>query len=58
MIGRQVGDGIEGERLGCIFRRIKRERITVGSGRHRAEEMVVESTPAKAWVLKPLRALK
>lgn len=57
MIGRQVGDGIEGERLGCIFRRVKRERIAI-SRRHRAVEMVVEGTPAKAWVLKPLRALE
>jgi len=57
MIGRQVGGGIEGERLGCVFRRIKRERVVVGGGRHRAMELVIEGTPAKAWVLKPLRAL-
>ncbi|MBA7600125.1 hypothetical protein ES703_07172 [subsurface metagenome] len=29
----------------------------MGSGRHRAVEVVIEGTPAKAWVLKPLRAL-
>jgi hypothetical protein len=58
MIGRQVGDGIEGERLECVFRRAKRERVVVGSGRHRAIEIVIEGTPAKAWVLKPLRALE
>ncbi len=58
MIGRQVGDSIEGERLGCIFRRTKRERVVMGSGRHRAMEIVIEGTPAKAWVLKPLRALE
>ena len=57
MIGRQAGDGIEGERLGCKFRRIRAERVVVGSGRHRAVEIVIEGTPAKAWVLKPLRAL-
>jgi len=57
MIGRQVGDGVEGERLVCTFRRVKRERVVMGSGRHRAMEIVVEGTPAKAWVLKPLRAL-
>lgn len=57
MIGRRPGDGIEGERLGCKFRRIRAERVVVGSGQHRAVEMVIEGTPAKAWVLKPLRAL-
>lgn len=57
MIGRQIGNGIEGERLGCKFRRTKRERVVMGSGRHRAVEVVIEGTPAKAWVLKPLRAL-
>jgi len=58
MIGRQTGDGVEGERLGCTFRRVKSERITVGSGRHRVMEIVVEGAPAKAWIIKPLRALK
>ena len=58
MIGRQVGDGIEGERIGCTFRRVKREHIIAGSGRHRAMEIVIGGTPAKAWVLKPLRALE
>jgi len=57
MIGRQIGDGIEGERLGCKFRRARRDRVVMGSGRHRAVEVVIEGTPAKAWVLKPLRAL-
>ena len=57
MIGRQVGDGVEGERLGCKFRRVRRERVVVGIGRHRAMEIVIEGAPAKAWVLKPLRAL-
>lgn len=57
MIGRQVGDGIDGERLGCKFRKVKRKHVVAGSGRHRAIEIVIEGTPAKAWVLKPLRAL-
>lgn len=57
MIGRQPGDSVEGERLACKFRRIKSERVVVGSGKHRAMEMVIEGTPANAWVLKPLRAL-
>lgn len=58
MIGRQVGDGIEGERLGCLLRKIRREHIVAGSGRHRAIEIIIEGAPAKAWVLKPLRALE
>jgi hypothetical protein len=58
MIGRQIGDSIEGERLGCLLRKIRREHIVAGSGRHRAIEIIIEGTPAKAWVLKPLRVLK
>ncbi len=58
MIGRKPGDGIEGERLECVFRRVKREQIVMGSGRHRAMNMVIEGTPAKTWILKPIRSLK
>ena len=58
MIGRKPGDSIEGERIGCVFRRVKRERIVMGSGRHRAIDIVLEGTPAKAWILKPIRFLK
>ncbi|MEW5995518.1 MAG: hypothetical protein AB1476_04285 [Candidatus Hadarchaeota archaeon] len=43
---------------GVRSKKVKRERIVAGSGRHRAVEAVVEGTPAKAWVLKPLRALE
>ncbi len=57
-MGRRAGDTIEGERLGCTLRRVKRERLVVGSARHRAMEMVIEGTPARAWILKPLRALR
>lgn len=58
MIGRRAGDAIEGERLGCTLRRVKRKRLVVGGARHRAIEIVIEGTPARAWVLKPLRALR
>ncbi len=58
MTGRQVGDEIEGERIRCAYRRVKRERIVMGSGRHRAIEIIVEGTPAQARVIKPLRYLK
>lgn len=57
VIGRQVGDSVEGERLGHAFRRIRRERVVVGSGRHRTIKIVIEETSAKACILKPLRAI-
>jgi hypothetical protein len=52
-----VNDGIEGERIVCICRAIRRKRIVAGSHAHRAMEMVIEGTPAKCFVLKPVRAL-
>jgi len=57
MIGRQVNDSIEGERVVCICRKINRERLIAGSHAHRAMELVVEGTPVKCFVLKPVRAL-
>lgn len=41
----------------CVCRKIARERVIAGSHAHRAMELVVEGTPVKCFVLKPVRAL-
>ncbi|MBI3412522.1 MAG: hypothetical protein HY051_00385 [Candidatus Aenigmarchaeota archaeon] len=58
MILTGVNDGIQGERVVCICRKINKQRIVVGSSAHRALELVLEGTPAKCFVLKPVRALQ
>ncbi len=58
MIGRDVHDCIEGERIVCVCRKIARQRVTAGSHAHRAMELVLEGTPVKCFVLKPVRALQ
>ena len=52
-----VNDGIQGERIVCICRAVRRRRVVPGSHAHRALEMVIEGTPAKCFILKPMRAL-
>lgn len=57
MILTSVNDGIQGERIVCICRKIKSKRIVSGTHAHRAMELVIEGTPAKCFILKPVRAL-
>ena len=58
MILTATHDGIQGERVVCICRNIKSKRIVSGSYAHRAMEIVIEGTPAKCFILKPVRALR
>ena len=58
MTGRNINDSVEGERVVCICRKIAKQRVVVGSHAHRALEVVLEGTPVKCFVLKPVRALK
>ncbi len=53
-----TGDSIEGERIACVCRKIVKQRLVSGSHAHRALELVVEGTPSKCFILKPVRALK
>ncbi len=57
MILTGVSDGIQGERIVCVCRRIRSQRVVHGSHAHRAMEIVVEGTPVKCFILKPVRAL-
>jgi hypothetical protein len=58
MLLHNAHDGVKGERIVCICRSIKRQRVVPGSHAHRAIEIVVEGTPAKCFVLKPVRSLQ
>ena len=58
MTGRNINDSVEGERVVCICRKIAKQRVVVGSHAHRALEVVLEGTPVKCFVLKPVRALQ
>jgi hypothetical protein len=57
MILTGTNDGIQGERIACILRSIRSKRVIHGSHAHRAMEIVIEGTPAKCFILKPVRAL-
>lgn len=57
MIGIGVNDSVEGERIVCVCHRIAKQRVVVGSHAHRALELVLEGTPVKCFVLKPLRSI-
>jgi len=54
----QPGDAVEGERLACICRKVVRKQVVVGSHAHRALEVVLQGTPARCAILRPVRALK
>jgi predicted NAD/FAD-binding protein len=51
-------DGIEGERILCICRKIASKRVVPGTHLHRALELVISGTPTKCFILKPLRYSK
>ncbi|HID26406.1 MAG TPA: hypothetical protein EYP22_00945 [Methanosarcinales archaeon] len=52
----EVNDGIAGERIVCVCRKIYSKRVVSGSHSHRALELVINGTPAKCFILKPVRA--
>lgn len=58
MIGRNISDSVEGERVVCICRKVAKQRVVIGSHAQRALELVLEGTPVKCFVLKPVRALQ
>jgi len=51
------GDGIKAKRIACVLRKIRSRRVTAGSASHGQMELVIEGTPARCFVLKPIRAL-
>lgn len=57
MILTAQGDGIKAKRIACVLRKIRSRRVTAGSASHGQMELVIEGTPARCFVLKPIRAL-
>jgi len=50
-----MGDGLKGTRIVCIFRRITKPVLISGSHRHRAQRAKIEGVPAEAWIEKTFR---
>jgi len=54
-IYRGENDGIEGDKIYCVFRKsTKPVRVTTG-GRHNAQAITIEGNPAKAVIVKVWR---
>ena len=53
-----TGDGIEGERIACEFRKMKGPHLIAKTAAHRAQRIMIIGFPASAWIEKPLRATK
>ena len=51
----KLGDGIKGERIACLCRRMRGPRLVAGTSAHRAQKLILDGLPAKAWIEKPIR---
>ena len=55
VILREIGDGIEGERIWAEFRKMRKPVLIQGTGGHRAQRITLEGLPAFAVIEKPIR---
>ena len=55
LVGVEAGDSVRGERIVCEFRRCRGPWVVRGTGKHRAQRIVLESLPAVARVERPFR---
>ena len=51
---RQIGDGIEGERLVGLCRKVNGPFLVAGTSGHRANRVVLHGLPARMWIEKPM----
>jgi hypothetical protein len=58
MIGIDLGDGLQGERIVCQCRKVRGPWLVEGTGGHRAQRVVIEGMPAEAWIEKPVRLVR
>ena len=57
-IYRGYNDGIEGDKIYCVFKKSdKKHKVTTG-GRHNAQAMTIEGNPARAVIVKVWRFKK
>ena len=54
----KVGDGINGERIVCIFRKMTRPILVATTHLHRAQQIKIFGLPAEAYIEKALRYVK
>ncbi len=57
MILREVGDGVEGERIRCEYRKSTKP-ILISKGAHRYQRIIIHGLPAECWIEKPIRFVK
>jgi len=50
-----AGDGIKGERIVCIFRKMTKPILISKTHLHRAQEIKIFGLPAEAYISKPFR---
>jgi len=55
VIGREVGDKLEGEQIVIECRKYKGQVLIRKTGAHRAQRFVVYGFPAEAWITKKWR---
>ena len=58
MILTRMGDIVKGERLLCVFRKMRGPYLIIGSSSHRAQRLILEGLPAEAVIEKEIRLVK
>ncbi|HYS74227.1 MAG TPA: hypothetical protein VEO96_09665 [Thermoplasmata archaeon] len=51
----RVGDGVAGEQLAAVGRKMGRVFVITGTGAHRAQRVYIWGDPARCYVDKPIR---
>ncbi len=55
---KEAGDSVEGERIACLCRKVRGPYLVTGTSAHRAQKLVLEGLPVRAWIERPLRTVK
>jgi len=52
-----IGDSVNGKRLVAVGREVSKTDVIAGSGRHRAQRVVIKGFPAKCYIDIPIQKL-
>ena len=52
-----IGDSVNGKRLVAAGREVSKTEVIAGSGRHRAQRVVIKGFPAKCYIDIPIQKL-
>ena len=55
---KKIGDGIKGEMIYCVFRRMTKPVLISRTHKHRAQMIRIKGLPAEAYIEKPIRLKK